>query len=51
MDDATRRFVLSWIPTYAAGVILIILAHIVDFQIRRDDRRRASQADPKEPTS
>jgi hypothetical protein len=34
------NFFLQWVPTYAAGFVLLIAALLLDVSIRRDERRK-----------
>jgi len=33
-------FFLHWVPTYAAGVVMLIAAGLLHVSIRRDERRQ-----------
>jgi len=44
LDEASKNFLLSWVPTFIAGFILVIWGFILILLERRDERRRASQS-------
>lgn len=52
MDEATRRFVLSWVPAFSGVFILLAWGLIVHFQILREERRRgAHRPEPDQNTA